>query len=285
MDKPNAAVIEQPKTEVVAEEPKSLSAKEILARIEPKAAAPSEVTIDDLKSVKFDDIKDPVARALAEKRVKELESGFNKKYEQVANLRKSLEEKAQQGNAPRQWTQQELDAALKDPQFISLVQARQQSVSANQPPAAFDGTSEEWSALTPQEKQAVVSAQSTAQSALDEVSALKYQLSRTEEDSKLKQSYPDYDPGVVDRIQQDLATGRLQATREHLWKVANFESAVERAYNLGLQQKKLDLTDKLNASSGLQNMNVTPSGEVPEEIKKKGFGAIGRWRLEQLRKK
>jgi len=267
----------------------NVSAKEILARVLPEtqqAAPAQDVTIEDIKgNVKFDDIKDPLARALAEKRLKELESGFNKKYEQVANLRKELESKAAQINAPRQWTPDELDRALKDPAFIQLVQARQQHASSNMPPANFDGSADEWSALTPQEKQAVVSAQNTAQTALDEVSALKYQLSRTEEDSKLKTSYPDYDPKVVDQIQQDLATGRLQATREHLWKVANFESAVERAYRLGLQDRKLQVTEKLNASSNLPNHNVTASGDVPEEIKKQGFGAIGRFRLEQLRGK
>ena len=252
-----------------------VSAKDILART--SVSPPNSQGLNDAPTaVKLDDIKDPAARSLMEKRLKELESGYNKKYEDLANKRKELESSM---NQPRAWTQEELDHALTDPNFISLVQARQQQASANQPPVDFDGSVDEWSALTPQEKQTFAQLNQRV-SAQEQMMS---QMLKTEEDTKLKASYPDYDPKVVDRIQQDLMNGRLQATREHLWKVVNFESAVERAYRLGKEDRKLELTDKLNASSTIATHNVTPAGEVPAEVKAKGFGAIGRWRLEQAK--
>lgn len=252
-----------------------VSAKDILSRMgqEPPKVDPELAPIE---TPKFDDIKDPVAKALVEKRLKELESGYNKKYEDLANKRKEAEAlKAQQDV----WNQEKLDRALKDPTFVSLVQARQQQVASQQAPATWEGSSEEWSALTSEEKQQFAQLNNR----LNVQEQMMSQMLKSEEDLKLKQTYPDYDPGVVDRIQQDLMAGRMQATREHLWKVANFETAVERAYRLGLQDRKLEINDKFNASTSPSNRSVTPAGEIPEEVKKGGFGAIGRWRLEQIK--
>jgi hypothetical protein len=250
------------------------SAKDIIARMGVEPPKPVESNVPE--APKLDDIKDPVARAVVEKRLKEFESGYNKKYEDLANKRKEFESKMSQQEI---WDQEKLDRALKDPTFVSLVQARQQQASAHQAPSTWEGSSDEWSSLTAEEKQQFVQLNSRL-SAQEQIMS---NMLKTEEDSKLKQSYPDYDPKLVDQVQQDLLSGRLQATREHLWKVANFETAVERAYKLGLQDRKLELNDKLNASTTPSNRNVTPANEVPEDVKKQGFGAIGRWRLNQLK--
>lgn len=264
---------------VVSEIQKTPTAQEILSRsaAPEKSALVQDVSMDDLKSsIKFDDIKDPIARQLAEKRIKELEAGFNKKYEQIATLRKDLESKSGQS---RQWTQEELDRELKNPAFISLVQARQQQAAANQPPAEFEGNADEWSALTPVEKQHF--AQLTQKVSAQEQFMM--DMLKTQEDSKLKTSYPDYDSQAVDQIQRDLLSGKVQATREHLWKVANFDSAIQKAYQLGLKDRNSSVTEKLNASSGLASHNVTSTNEIPEDLrKKKDPIAIGRWRLAQV---
>jgi len=263
-----------------------MTAQDILTRsskmTEPAAAKQdTDVTLDDLKeSIKFDDIKDPKARALAEKRIKELEAGFNKKYEKIAEIRKDLESKINQATN-RQWTQEELDRALKDPSFVQLVQARQQQAAASAAPATWEGSTEEWSALTPEEKQQFAQLNNR----LSAQEQIMHDMLKTQEDQKLKELYPDFDPRVVDQIQQDLLAGRVQATREHLWKIANFESAVQRAYRLGLQDRGSNLNEKLIASNNLPAHSVTPNGEVPEDIKKQGFPAIAKFRLAQMRGK
>lgn len=256
------------------------SAQEILSRVGVAQNGPAQEPTQDsalaeLKNIKLDDIKDPVARQLVEKRLKDMESGVNKKFEEIARLRKDLESQKSESNS---WTPEKLDRVLKDPSFAQLVQARFQTAQANQAPAGFDGTNEEWSALTPEEKQQF--AQLNQKVAAQEQFMIG--LLRSQEDEKLKTSYPDYDPKVVDQIQNDLLSGRLQATREHLWKVANFESAVQRAYQLGREDRKTNVNEKLNASNNLPQHNVTVSGDVPEEIRKQGIPAIAKWRKQQL---
>lgn len=256
----------------------NISTQDILNRaskLDSKSENINDVTIDDIKSqIKLDDIKDPVARQFAERRAKELEAGFNKKYEQVANLKKQLESQASQPK-PLVWDDQTLDKALQDPQFISLVQARQSKTA----PSTWEGSQDEWSALTTQEK---AQFSEMNQRILSQESKMN-QMLQSQEDERLKSSYPDYDPQAVNQIQSDLLSGRLTATREHLWKVANFDTAVQRAYRLGLEDKNGTLNEKFNASSSLETFNVNNSGEVPAEIKKQGFGAIGRWRLAQAK--
>jgi hypothetical protein len=60
--------------------------------------------------------------------------------------------------------------------------------------------------------------------------------------------------------------GRVQATREHLWKVVDYESAVKRAYDLGKQDRKMEVAEKVGASSNPNLINITPSNDVPVRI-------------------
>jgi len=272
MDQENKTVQVDEKKATTAQEP--INAKNILSRALAPEQAPQETPQNG--QISLDDIKDPAARSLMEKRLKELESGYNKKYEDLANKRKELEAKMSQSNA---WSPERLEQALKDPTFVSLVQARQQQATAQAAPNTWEGSADEWSALTPEEKQQFAHLNNR----LSAQEQMMSKMLQAEEDTKLKQTYPDYDPSVVDQIQQDLMSGKLIATREHLWKVANHDAAVERAYKLGLQDRKLELSDKLNASSSISTHNVTPTGEVPPEIKKQGFGAIARWRLDRAK--
>lgn len=251
-----------------------IDVRSIISRME--APKPQAQEVNPPEVPKLDDIKDPNARSLVEKRLKELESGFNKKYEELAHKRKEYESKLNESDV---WNRDKLDRALKDPTFISLVQAHYQQASTHRPPATWEGSTEEWSALTTEEKQQF--AQLNSRVAAQE--QMMSQMLKAEEDTKLKTVYPDYDPKTVDQIQQDLLSGRVQATREHLWKVANFENAVKRAYELGIQDRKLEINDKLNASTPQSVRTITPSGEVPEEIKKGGFASIAKWRLQQAR--
>jgi hypothetical protein len=58
--------------------------------------------------------------------------------------------------------------------------------------------------------------------------------------------------------------GKLQASREHVFKAFDYEEAVNRAYQLGLQDRKLEQDGKVAASSNPNSINVTHSGnDVP----------------------
>jgi hypothetical protein len=259
---------------------KTPSAAEIMARAtaEPVKQS-SEVSIDDMKlnPNDLDKIKDPIARKMVEERYKAWESGFNKKFIEVANMKKELEAKVtqvQQSGQFQGWSKDRIREALKDPAFVASVQALQQESA----PQTWEGSSDEWSALTPQEKQQF-------QQLNRQVNSQQAQLNsmlQAQEDEQLRKRYPNYKPEVVNSLWQGLMNGTIQATREDLWKVANHDQAIQQAYQLGLQDRKLDMSEKVNASSPASSMSVSPSNSVPEDVRKKGFGAIGRWRLAQM---
>lgn len=259
--------------------PKDLSANDILKRSgAPTPSTTNDITLDDVRPSNDDLSKlDPATRKIVEDKLKNLESGFNKKYQAVADLRKKIEADGVQNDT---WTPQRLQQYLNRPDFIQAAQALQQQSA----PQQWNGSQEEWSALTDGEKSqfAAMSQQINRQGQQME------QILTAREDELLKQQYPDYNPQLVDKLKSDLISGSYQATRADIWKVANFESAVERAYRLGQEDAFKERTERGNAASIAPNgngMNVTSADAIPDDVKKGGIAAIGRWRLSQFRKK
>ena len=66
----------------------------------------------------------------------------------------------------------------------------------------------------------------------------------------------------MDSLTKDLLAGKYQATREDIWKVHDYESMANRAYQLGKQDRQLDLGIKVEANSIIGNQ-VIPSEQVP----------------------
>lgn len=257
--------------------PKPMSSMDILKRAnEPDAiqTQSDKAELAELKTVNLDDIKDPVARQYAERRIKELESGVNKKFEEIAKTRKELEAKLAEVNQP--WTPTRIQSLLQDQNFVSSVQELQKTQS----PQEWSGTESEWSSLTSEEKQEFEKLRQENQRNSSQLQ----QILQAQEDAQLKQKYSDYDPDAINAVQQQLLNGTMQATREHLYKVVNFDTAVERAYKLGLQDRNSGLSEKLNVGEQLGNMQVSSSSEPPKEIKEKGLAEVMRWRLSQIKK-
>lgn len=268
MDPVKTEVQAQPNSQAADVEPK-LSAHEILRR-SGESNAPQPKGAEDSKTINLDDIKDPDARAFAERRIKELESGYNKKFEEVAKTRKELESQMAQANQP--WTPNRIQSLLKDQNFLSSVQELQRS----QAPTEWSGSDEEWSSLSPREKQEFDTLRRENMSTRQQVN----QLLQSQEDVKLKEQFPNYDANIVNELQRGLLDGTIQATRADLWKVANYESDIERVYQLGMRDAKQGVTDKLNAGHRFTEMNVKSSeSDIPEEVRKQGISSILKWRM------
>ena len=97
------------------------------------------------------------------------------------------------------------------------------------------------------------------------------------EDVELSSRYPNYDTTQVNKIFSDMMTGKVQATREHLWKVVDYEDAVHRAYSMGRADERDGVTEKRNASTitgGVNAANTQP--DVPAQQKGESFQAY--WR-------
>jgi hypothetical protein len=82
------------------------------------------------------------------------------------------------------------------------------------------------------------------------------------EDTRLKQKYGDrYAPDIVDTTISNLVTGKVNASREDIWKVINHDENVQKAYLLGKQDASIELKGKRDASSP-EGYTTTPSETI-----------------------
>lgn len=265
---------EPSKTEAKVEAPVVKSADILVRGTKPieDNPKPQETTETNYRQ-DLEKITDPSVRAIAEKAIKDFESGYNKKYESLALQRKDLDARLQQIST---WTPQRLQEELRKPEFVQAIQSLQQTA----PPNGWEGSTDEWSALSPSEKQQFASLKQETQSLQSQMA----KMQQEREDIEVSKLYPDYDPKIVDEAVEGLRTGRINASRADIWKVVNHDKNVEKGYQVGYEDGYKKAVEKLNGSSILpQNGNVTSADEVPEEVRKGGFSSIALWRLSKMR--
>lgn len=175
--------------------------------------------INDLDS-HIEKLPDPALKEQVLGLKKSLLKGENQKYQEIANLRKQYEAELAKVST---WTPERLKSELSRPDFVQAAQ------SIMGQPQGQENTS----MLSEQEKKML----ETTNSQVTHLMRQNQELLRVQQDAQLKQRYANYKPEVVDKTWEELATGRVQATREHLWKVVDYEDAVKRAYELGRQDK------------------------------------------------
>lgn len=207
-------------------------------------------------------IEDPQAKEYAQKAYKSLESGYTKKFQALAEERKTWETKKTEGE---NWTTEKVHALTKDPNFLQAAQD-----------VASQTKTDDYSTLTDGEKEKVANAERLAKQAL----VAQMEVIRFQQDESNKTKYANYDPKAVDVITDSLATNRMKATREHLWKVIDYEPAVKRAYELGLKDKEVINEDKVNSMS-MDGFTVTSDENIPKKEKGENdrnyFSRIGRF--------
>lgn len=194
-------------------------------------------------------ITDPAARKYAEDAYKSMQADYTRKMQEFASTRRELESLKQK---PEQssWTPERIKELLSDPTFVD---------SARQ---VTGDPSDEF--LTPEEIKAREEKKAhTEQLRLlsEQVNSIKTQA----EDERLKAKYADYDPETVNKFQMDLITGRYQATREDVYKVANFDRLIKQAYELGLKDRQTNLSEKRAGSTQIGSTSITSAEQVPEK--------------------
>jgi hypothetical protein len=193
----------------------------------------------DVKDI--DKIEDPKAKEYAEKAYKSFQRGFNNKFQEIAEIRKELE-KQKSENTP--WTPERIQALLKDQSFVDAAQG------------VVGSTNDSVLSETEQKRMKQLE---------QEQAQLKSQLWQTykaQQDEVLKNKYANYDGGAVDVITSDLLSRKYVATREDLWKAIDYDSAINRAYKLGKQDRQSDTADKVASMSMTGDVNAT-STETP----------------------
>lgn len=247
----------------------TVSSSDILRRSGEAKADTPEIPKETNYKEDIDKITDPAVKAIAEKAIKDFESGYNKKFQTLAQQRKELEDMR---NKISTWTPQRLQEELKNPAFVQAMQILQQQA----PPQDWQGSSDEWSALSPSEKQQMQQMRQEQQSLQSQLA----QMKQKEEDVEIKKSYPDYDPNVVEEAIEGLRTGQITASRADIWKVVNHDKNVEKGYQFGYEDGYKKALEKLNGSSITSNNgSVTNADEIPDDVRKGGFSSIAMWRL------
>lgn len=184
--------------------------------------------------------------------------GADEKFQEAARMRAEAEQRAQ-----RSWDKNSVQELLNDPTFQAQVNQLQQERQLQQNPEGSGLSDEEWSYLSPKEKSLLFD---TRKAQMEDRARMNQFFQRQEwekQDLQIKSRFKNYDPKSVDEVFQGLMSGKIQATREHLWKVVDYDSAVKRAYELGKKDRALDLNEKVQASSPAQGLNAHQSKDVP----------------------
>lgn len=184
---------------------------------------------------------------------KALQTGAQKKFQKASELTKQAEATRRRPSVAE---------LLQDPDFVREAQAYASVQSSQAAPANSGMTNEQWSVLTDQEKAII----NTTQQNQFQLQSQMNRILSEQEDERIKSRYKNYDSSTVNNLQHDLIEGRIQATREHLWKVLDYEDAVQRAYKLGLQDRQSNMHEKQNASSVSNGLNITQVYEPPVKV-------------------
>ena len=220
----------------------------------------------------IENIKDPEARKYAEAAYKSFEKGYQKKFQDLATERKAFEEQAK-------WTPERVQSLLNNQEFVTAAQSVAQS-NTNQSGGTM--TDEEWSALTEGEKKQI----SEMQTKVNQILQQNHQMVLNQQHEQNKGKYATYDAKLVDNFRNDLMTGKYQATSEDLWKAIDYENAVNRAYQLGLEDRKSNVAEKMGNTSVDGGVNANAAGDIPQKEEGESnhayFIRLATWRKEQM---
>jgi len=201
----------------------------------------------DFKEI--ENIKDPEAKVWAQKAYKSFEKGYQEKFQKLAAETKAL--KSQQAQI-ESWTPERLQQEMNKPDFISAAQGIIKTQNQE---------TDEYSALSEKEREKL-------QKMEQELATLRQQTSYSKklaEDEQLRTKYADYNPQAVDILTADLINGKVQATREHLYKVLNYEDAVKKAYELGKSDRKKENEEKMTSMSPEGTTAQSTEGALEKE--------------------
>lgn len=209
--------------------------------VKKEADNPFGLTKEDYDAVQ----KDPTLQ----KFYKSMLSDYTRKTQNLSEKERELESK-KTGHWTADRIQREL---LNDPMFVQEAQKLAQAQSPQ----------DEYSGLTEREKAEIKQAREEARYAQLKLQ----QFEQRQLDESLKTKYESYNPEAVDILTADLLAGKVQATREHLFKAWDYDNmqkrVAEAAYELGLKDAKEGNLEKQQSMS-TDGFSATPAKDVPK---------------------
>lgn len=266
-----------------AKDPSTLTASEILAKqLAPKPEAPAKAPEPLLNSNDIDNIKDPYAKKVVQDIHNSMLKGMNTKFQEVAELKKTLE--AQTQTQPAGWTNDRLQETLKDPAFVALAQAELQRQQGNQAPSNYEGTQDDWSALSDTEKSTIQAMQNQMQQLMQANQVSEIQRA----DERIRERLPNYNSEVVEDFIAQYNSGKVtpEILRESIGKAKAYDEAVTKAYQLGLQEGNASLDSKLTTTQNVTSIDASSGREIPVRVEgtssKKHFTDIAAGIMQKL---
>jgi len=203
----------------------------------------------------IENIKDPVAKKYAEEAYKSFEKGYQKKFQELAQERKLLEQKL---SASESWTPEKVQSLLSNQDFI---QASQQ-ILQSQNPTDGEMSDQEWSALSDKEKNEFKSMQRELKEMKQYNQRIQMEQQLNQQVTELQQKYASFDKDKVLGLLNDINAGKFSATLEHIHKVSDYEDAIRRAYKMGREDRKLEITEKSEISMPVDGIRIQPNTET-----------------------
>lgn len=194
-------------------------------------------------------------------------SGISGKMQEIAELRKDLEALKIAGNRPVQekWTKDRIAMLAKDPDFVQAAREYQSAEVGTDQNGDFD---ENTQVMFNKMQKEIDDLKNINKKTVDNQSRA-YQV---QEHSRLQAKYPDYDPSTVDTITFEMIENKRSSVTpgssvyEDIYKAANYEKNVERAYKLGRQDEREGTTNAPPAMNGITTRPSDPSiTPEPEE--------------------
>ena len=273
---PEQTVVTQVQEPQVETKPVDKPVDDLVSRVsqiktEPPKIEDSKFNVNDLDA-ELEKIQDSNLKNQMLALKKSLISGENQKYQELAKLRKDYEQKLSEQTT---WTPGRVQGLLNDPTFVK---SAQEIMSGQQTP------SDDTSMLSESEKAKLAEVERLRREVAD-MRRQGMEVARRQQDEALKSRYANYNPEAIDIITADLLAGKMQATREHLWKVIDYESAINRAYELGRQDRKLDTGERIQSNS-YEGTSVTgtetPLKKEQGESDRDYFKRLGEYNLKKF---
>lgn len=236
-------------------------------------------------AISIEDIKDPIARQILEKKLEEANKGISEAFGKVgAEKSKYLQEiEKLKAETNRGWTPERLQQEINKQDFMQSATTLQNSLA---PQGVQQDT---WSSWSQEEKQAFQNQQRETQMLRAELQSMQQSQTLTAVDIELKQEYPDFDSVKVNQFYQKAQQNQLspREMREAVYWATNGKALVERAYELGKSDKTTINQERVNGISP-NGVNMTPTvgntvERKPGERSGNAFARHGHGVLDMLR--
>lgn len=190
---------------------------------------------------KLDAITDPALKEQFINMRKSMMRGVNDKFQDMAVLRKEMEALKAQTQKPK-FSANSVEELLQNQEFLAEAQKISGKASElSQDDTLSDTAKNEITRLkTELDSIKQVMTQQTSQQAQNEWN--KYH-------ETLSQRYRNYDRSRIDAVANELATGKINATPEYLYKAIYHDDNVKRAYEMGRREALSKLEEKKSATS------------------------------------